>query len=65
MSLTLGACARDTIIVLCLSVSVIKLAATYLICKSKTQYHTVLYGVPNACIVWISPTLLSGGSRIS
>ena len=43
----------------CLSVSVIKLAATYLICKSKTQYHKVLYGVPNACIVWILPTLLS------
>ena len=36
----------------CLSVT--KLAATYLVCKSKLRCYTILYGVPNACIVWIS-----------
>ena len=30
-------------------------AATYLVCESKVRYYKVLYGVPNACIVWISP----------
>ena len=39
---------------LCICVSVTKLAATYLICESKVQLCKVLYGVPNACIVWIS-----------
>ena len=43
-------------VVLCVCLSVIKLAATYLSCKSTMQYHNVLYGVPNACIVWILPT---------
>ena len=36
-----------------------ELAATYLVCKSKMRYHKVPYGVPNACIVWISLTPLS------
>ena len=34
-SLTLGACARVTVVVLCVCLSVITLAATYLVCKSK------------------------------
>ena len=32
----------------CLSVN--KLAATYLVCKSKLRYYTIPYGVPNACL---------------
>ena len=35
----------------CLSVT--KLAATYLVCKSKLWCYTIRYGIPNACIVWI------------
>ena len=46
-------------VVLCACLSIIKLAATYLSCKSKMRYHMVLYGVPNACIVWILPTPFS------
>ena len=43
----------------CVCLSVIKLAATYLVFKSKMRCHKVPYGDPNACIVWISPTPLS------
>ena len=67
--LTLGACARVTVVVLCVCVSVClsvtKLAATYLVCKSKLRCYTIPHGVPNACIVWIplktlcSPVLAS------
>ena len=45
--------------------SVTKLAATYLVCKSKVQLCKVPYGVPNTHIVWIllktlySPVLAS------
>ena len=54
-----------TVIVLSVCVSIIKLAATYLVCDSKMQVCKVPYGVPNACIVWIllkmlcSPVLVS------
>ena len=47
----------------CLSVT--KLAATYLVCKSKLRCYTIPYGIPNACIAWIplktfcSPVLAS------
>ena len=58
-SLTLGACTRVTVVVLCVCLCVIKLAATYLIFKYKMRCHKVPYGDPNACIVWISPTPLS------
>jgi hypothetical protein len=43
--LTLGACARVTVVVLCVSVSVTTLAATYLVWKSQVQYYKVPYGV--------------------
>ena len=50
--LTLGACARVTVVGLsvCLSVclSVTTLAATYLVCESNLQCYKVPYGVPNA-----------------
>ena len=52
--LTLGACARVTVVVLCVCVSVTNLAAAYLICESKVQLCKLPYSVPNACIVWIS-----------
>ena len=42
----------------CLSVTKLAAAATYLICEPKVQCYKVPYGVPNACIVWISPKLL-------
>ena len=51
--LTLGACARVTVVILYTCVSVTKLADTYLICESKVQLCKVPYGIPNACIVWI------------
>ena len=38
---------------LCLCVSITKLAATYLVCKSKLRCYRIPYGVPNACIEWI------------
>ena len=41
------------------SLSVIKLVATYLVFKSEMQCHKVPYGDPNVYIVWISPTPLS------
>ena len=47
----------------CLSVT--KLAAIYLVYKSKLQCYMIPYGIPNACIVWIplktlcSPVLAS------
>ena len=40
----------------CLSVN--KLAATYLVYKSKLQCYTIPYGIPNACIVWIPLEIL-------
>ena len=55
--LTLGACARGTVVILsvCLSVclSVTTLAATYLVFKSQVKCHRVLHGVFDRCIVWI------------
>ena len=55
--LTLGACARGTVVVrsVCLSVclSVTTLAAIYLVFKSQMKCHRVLHGVFNRCIVWI------------
>ena len=58
-SSTLGACARGTVVVLCvcvcvsLCVSVTALAATYLVYKSQVRCYKVPYGVVNVCIVWI------------
>ena len=34
--------------------SVTKLATIYLVCESKLRCYKVPYGIPNACIVWIS-----------
>ena len=39
-------------------VSVTELTATYLVCESKVRRYKIPYGVPNACIVWISPKTL-------
>ena len=47
-SLTLGACARVTVVVLCVCLSVTTLAATYLVYESKLLCYKVPYGVPNA-----------------
>ena len=52
--LILGACARVTVVVLCVCVSVTKLTATYLVYESKMWFCTVPSSVPNACIMWIS-----------
>ena len=46
--LTLGACARVTVVVLCVCLSVTTLAATYLVYESKLLCCKVPYGVPNA-----------------
>ena len=51
--LTLGACARGTVVVLSVCLSVTMLAGTYLIFKSQVKCHRVLHGVFNRCIVWI------------
>ena len=46
MFLTLGACARVAVVVLCVScVSVTKLTATYLILKSQMKCDRVLHGI--------------------
>ena len=54
--LTLGACARGTVVGLCVCVylSVTALTATYIILKSKVRYHRGLHGVFNICNVWLS-----------
>ena len=52
--LTLGACARVTVVVLCVCLSVTTLAATYLVYGSRLLRYKVPYGVPNAWFVWIS-----------
>ena len=46
--LTLGACARVTVVGLCVILSVITLAATYLVYESNLRCCKVPYGVPNA-----------------
>ena len=51
--LTLGACARVTVVVLCVYLSVTTLTATYLVCKSKLWCYNIPYGVSNAWFVWI------------
>ena len=56
--LTLGTCARVTVVILCICVSVTTLTATYLVCESKVQFYKVPYSVPNACIVYISLKML-------
>ena len=60
--LTLGACARVTVVgrSVCLSVclSVTTLAATYLVFESNLRCCKVPYGVPNSRFVWISPKTL-------
>ena len=38
------------VVVLCVSVSVTKLAATYLVCESKVRFYKVPYGIPNALL---------------
>ena len=62
--LTLGACARGTVVSLCVCVcvcmcmcvylSVTTLTAAYIILKSKVRYHRGLHGVLNICNVWLS-----------
>ena len=54
--LTLGACARVTVVVLCdvclsLCLSINSVTATYLVCTS--QPYMIPYGVSKPCIVWI------------
>jgi hypothetical protein len=44
-SLTIGACARVTVVVMCVSVPVTVLPATYLVCKSQVRCYKVPYGV--------------------
>ena len=44
--------------------SVTKLAATYLVCKSKLGCYTIPHGVPNACIVWIPLTSFADGKLL-
>ena len=51
--LTLGACTRGTVVVLCVSLSVTILAATYLIYTSKVRGHRILYGIFKILIVWL------------
>ena len=46
--LTLGACARVTVVGLSFCLSVTALAATYLVCESNLQSCKVPYGVPNS-----------------
>ena len=55
-SLTLSACARVTVVVLgvCLSVNSPTATYMYLICESQAQRYKILYGISNAHIVWIS-----------
>ena len=38
---------RDTVVVLCVCVSVAMLTALCLICESKVRFYKVPYGVPN------------------
>ena len=45
-----------TVVILCVSVT--KLAATYLVCKSKLWCYMIPYGVSNACIGWTPPKTL-------
>ena len=63
--LTLGACARGTVVVLCVcvcvSVSVTALAATYLVCMSKLRHHRVPCRFLKVCIVWISLKIFCSG----
>ena len=51
---------RVAVVVLCVCVSVClltdSLTATYLVCESQAQCYMIVYGYPNACIVWISQT---------
>ena len=49
---------RVMVVVLCVCLSVIMLAAIYLICESNFQYCKVPYDVPNALFMWISPKTL-------
>ena len=58
LSLILGACTRGTIVVLCVSVSVTMLAATYPIYTLKTGCHWAFHGCFKVCIVWISLKML-------
>ena len=56
--LSLGACARVTVVVLCVymcvCVSVTVLVATYLVYVSKVRRHTVSCRLLKICIVWTS-----------
>ena len=51
--LTLGTCARVTVVVLCVCVCT-KLAATYLNYMMKVRCHQAFYAELNVCIVWMS-----------
>ena len=53
--LTLGACVRVTVVVLCVYVC---LLPSYLICEFKMWCHKAPYGIPNGCIMWISLKML-------
>ena len=58
MLLTLGACARVTVVGLCVILSVTTLAASYLVYESNLRCCKVPYGVPNVWFVWISQKTL-------
>ena len=70
-SLTLGACARGTVVVLCVCVcvcvcvsvclSVTALAATYLVCMSKLRHHRVPCRLLKVFIAWISLKIFCSG----
>ena len=51
--LTLSACARGTVVCLCVYLSVTTLAATYLIYTSKIRCPRVLYGIFQIFNVWL------------
>ena len=54
--LTLGACARVTVVCACVRacvcVCVTALAATYLVCMSKVKHHRVPCRLLKICVVW-------------
>ena len=49
---------RVTVVVLCVCLSVRlsvnSVTASYFVCESQARCYMILYGVSNACIVWIS-----------
>ena len=57
--LTLSACTRVTVVIVCVSVTM--LAATYLVCMSKVRHHRVPCRLLKICIVWSSLKMFCSG----